>query len=523
MKRLLAAALALALLVGCADEAGGAAEVNASAPAESAASALETSVATAPSGSRASVPEAVPPAEDVEAEGAPAAGAAEPPEAAGAETDTPAAGPPAAGADGSASAGALPEGFSFDGEVRKISTLRYADQVAVGGPYELLELLPALAPAPLDQPGPRLSGLDEVMVTLPDDTKYTYTLYEDAVAVAKSPPGENMGEPVLYRVDPEAYAALKERLLARLEEGLWCPSWLEILRRSRVSGIEFTSSGGGDRTLYTPDSPNFEWAFQALTGISVLPGSFRRAEKGGSLADASLVEGAFTTGVAYRLQASADTLLVEASDMDYACRYALKHAFTVDELDSLAKNKPIPLTGKPVIYLYPEAATEVAVTLGYPGPFTHTDPAYDGGWRVLAQPDGRLVNLADGREYPYLFWEGDVPVDWRFDEGFCVAGRDAEAFLREKLPALGLLPAEYEEFIDYWLPELERNPYNLVTFAGAQYEALAPLAVSPAPDSVLRVHMVYKALQTPVELPEQALRPFRRRGFTVVEWGGSRA
>ncbi|MBS4785250.1 MAG: hypothetical protein KH009_03960 [Clostridiales bacterium] len=70
---------------------------------------------------------------------------------------------------------------------------------------------------------------------------------------------------------------------------------------------------------------------------------------------------------------------------------------------------------------------------------------------------------------------------------------------------------------------MQDSPYNLITFAGEQYEQLAPLTVTPTPDSVLRVHMVYQSLEEPVEIPEQQLQPFQRTGFTVVEWGGTDA
>ena len=48
------------------------------------------------------------------------------------------------------------------------------------------------------------------------------------------------------------------------------------------------------------------------------------------------------------------------------------------------------------------------------------------------------------------------------------------------------------------------------------------MEITPAPDSVLRVHMVYKVLSRPVDIPPQTLSPFVREGFTVVEWGGSK-
>ena len=104
-----------------------------------------------------------------------------------------------------------------------------------------------------------------------------------------------------------------------------------------------------------------------------------------------------------------------------------------------------------------------------------------------------------------------------------IKGSETEAFLREKLAFMGLTSREYNDFITFWVPEMCRNPYNLISFSTEQYEALAPLCISPAPDSVLRVHMVYKGLRQPVKVLPQTLNPWRRTGFAVVEWGGSRA
>ena len=181
-----------------------------------------------------------------------------------------------------------------------------------------------------------------------------------------------------------------------------------------------------------------------------------------------------------------------------------------------------PPTAKPVIYLYPEKETEVSVKLGYPKEhFTYTYPAYNDGWQVTAYPDGRLVN-SDGSEHYYLFWEGDKAVAWDFSEGFCVEGGEIEKFLLDKLKEMGLSPREYNDFITYWAPEMSQNDYNLITFSTEQYEALAPLEIMPAPDSIFRVHMVYKAVESPVEILPQQLGHFERKGFSVLEWGGSR-
>jgi len=180
---------------------------------------------------------------------------------------------------------------------------------------------------------------------------------------------------------------------------------------------------------------------------------------------------------------------------------------------------------KPVIYLYPPATKKVRVELDYKGNLAATYPKYDPaikGWSVTARPDGTLVNDADGKEYSYLFWEGksyDFPIDT--SEGFVVKGSDTARFLQTTLKQLGLTPKEYNEFIVYWLPKMQDNPYNFIRFAGREYTDLAPLTITPKPDSMLRVFMTYRPLQEPITVKKQALSSFHRHGFTVIEWGGS--
>ena len=83
-----------------------------------------------------------------------------------------------------------------------------------------------------------------------------------------------------------------------------------------------------------------------------------------------------------------------------------------------------------------------------------------------------------------------------------------------------MTPKEYNEFIVYWAPLMQANPYNLISFQTENYEANAPLTIQPAPDSILRVYMAYKPLTKPVVIEPQTFEPFVRNGFTVVEWGG---
>lgn len=177
---------------------------------------------------------------------------------------------------------------------------------------------------------------------------------------------------------------------------------------------------------------------------------------------------------------------------------------------------------KPVIYLYPEEETAVTVRLDYAGELTCTYPAIgaEGAWAVTAAPDGTLTDAA-GQVYNYLYWEGVSDGPYDFSEGSCIKGKDTAAFLEEALAQLGLTRREANEFIVYWLPRMEQNPYNLIAFQGEAYTSRAQLTVSPAPDSVLRVFMAWQAMDAPMELPEQELPAFQRQGFTLVEWGGA--
>ncbi len=175
---------------------------------------------------------------------------------------------------------------------------------------------------------------------------------------------------------------------------------------------------------------------------------------------------------------------------------------------------------KPIIYLYPEVETNVSIKLGNDNYLTTTYPKYNNGWNVTALPDGTLKD--SNRTYYGLFWEGNNHNAYIHDEGFVIKGEDTLAFLEEKLEQLGLNEREANEFIIYWLPQLENNIYNYIYFETIdEINNYMPLDINPNPDNIIRIQMDYKPLNKMINVKEQIINTPNRNGFTLVEWGGS--
>ena len=184
---------------------------------------------------------------------------------------------------------------------------------------------------------------------------------------------------------------------------------------------------------------------------------------------------------------------------------------------------------KPIIYIYPEEPTDVKMELSlkneeltcvYPKNKTLTDNSIE--WNVRASEDGTLKDYDTGLDLYSLYWEpnGESSVD--FSTGSCVKGEETSEFLNDRLRALGLNAKETEEFIVYWLPKMESNKYNLISFDTESYTENAELSLTPEPDSLIRVFMSFKGSDKFIKLQEQDLGSTpSREGYTVVEWGGT--
>ncbi|MCR5485213.1 MAG: hypothetical protein K6F09_06430 [Clostridiales bacterium] len=68
---------------------------------------------------------------------------------------------------------------------------------------------------------------------------------------------------------------------------------------------------------------------------------------------------------------------------------------------------------------------------------------------------------------------------------------------------------------------LRVNKYNRICFQTKAYTDSAKLSITPAPDTLIRVFIVYTPLKEPINIKAQKLPKYDRKGFTAVEWGGA--
>ena len=72
-------------------------------------------------------------------------------------------------------------------------------------------------------------------------------------------------------------------------------------------------------------------------------------------------------------------------------------------------------------------------------------------------------------------------------------------FLEDALTRLGLNARERCDMITYWLMQLEASPFNAIQFVDTQYYARsAELDITPSPDVVIRVFMVFRYVTYPI-------------------------
>ncbi|MFT5778141.1 MAG: hypothetical protein ACI837_001097 [Crocinitomicaceae bacterium] len=180
----------------------------------------------------------------------------------------------------------------------------------------------------------------------------------------------------------------------------------------------------------------------------------------------------------------------------------------------------IQTTAKPVIYLYPEVSTQVSVQIDIVGANPFYYPSYDGRWECMVLPNGK-IHMGDN-SYNYLFWEAEsIGTTLLHREGFIVQKNDVVSFLEKQLSSIGFTSKEQADFITYWAPKLIQNDQNFIQFMfNDACDELAELNISPTPDNIYRIYMLWQPTETTFEVKEQEMLPINRAGFSVLEWGG---
>lgn len=175
---------------------------------------------------------------------------------------------------------------------------------------------------------------------------------------------------------------------------------------------------------------------------------------------------------------------------------------------------------KPVLYLYPEEQTDIDVSvILHDKSFSCIYPSFNNGdsWKVTAFPNGDL--MIDDKTYNYLYWE-TATKGYDFKPEYCIRGTEIAEFLEEKLLELGLTEHEANEFIVFWLPKMQNNEYNLISFGISEYELGTELKITPQPDTLIRIFISWKPSDKFVEVTAPEVITPLRLGFTAVEWGG---
>ncbi len=177
--------------------------------------------------------------------------------------------------------------------------------------------------------------------------------------------------------------------------------------------------------------------------------------------------------------------------------------------------------GKPVVYLYPTEPMTVSVAVGADVVVSEPNYPIATGWQnVFAQPSGQLTY--QGKSYNSLYWEGYGHGSYPdITQGTIVREHDAAKTIRTQLAQQGFVAHEIDDFMAYWQPKLPTTPYVRLTWFGTPaMNRLAPLSVTPMPQTVLRTFLDFEGLQMPINLPKQSFTAPERKGFTLVEWGG---
>jgi len=174
---------------------------------------------------------------------------------------------------------------------------------------------------------------------------------------------------------------------------------------------------------------------------------------------------------------------------------------------------------KPNIYLYPETAIELDVSISFPqtGEVVTSIPEYPDKWKnIKVEPNGTI----DG-QYGFLFYESKQPNFFQRTKGWIVECKNLEVFFRNNLKESGFIQPEIDDFVEYWIPLMTDSSYFVIyPQYNEQLDPLIQLNFSKQPYSILRlVYVIEKLDSGENKFEEPEIPPFERAGFVVAEWG----
>lgn len=177
---------------------------------------------------------------------------------------------------------------------------------------------------------------------------------------------------------------------------------------------------------------------------------------------------------------------------------------------------------EPIVYLYNDAPLDVTIEIDPKVTIRAALPKLQNRrWDIFITGKGALKD-AEGHFHDKLFWEGESYSYPDPNSGFVCSRNGLAQKLDSTLTYQGLNEKECNDFIVAWKEDMSVKPYVQFWFYTKELiDEYAPLHVSPKPDTEIRVMMGWKPLDDSVAVqPQELRRPPKRRGFTLVEWGG---
>lgn len=210
--------------------------------------------------------------------------------------------------------------------------------------------------------------------------------------------------------------------------------------------------------------------------------------------------------------------------------YIIKGNLALNDLEIIEVEPPV-MVEKPVVYIYSEEdSTPFDMSIFTKSQLSFVYPAAQEQvgenelhYNLTINKDGTIIS--DGKEYPYLFWDGRMPLSSNFDEGFIVGRDTLVQFLEAQLTSIGLNEREKTDFITYWAPRMQKRDQVCMKFIfnNDYHNTISSHKYSTKPDSELRMFMTFTYTIPTSEdfIPYQEFPKFEREGLTIVEWGGS--